>query len=66
MKQLFRGNALAIRRQRVDALASPAISAIIAARSNATQAITLECVKCWRPPRTSQMPSSGSRHIVST
>ena len=30
------------------------------ARSNATHAITFECVKCWRGPRTSQMPSSGS------
>ena len=30
------------------------------ARSNATQAMTLECVKCLRGPRTSQMPSSGS------
>ena len=25
--------------------------------------MTLECVKCRRSPRTSQMPSSGSRQI---
>ena len=29
------------------------------ARSTATQAMTLEWVKCRRGPRTSQMPSSG-------
>src|SRR5215468_11749858 len=29
------------------------------ARSMATHAITLECVKCRRGPRTSQIPSSG-------
>ena len=28
-------------------------------RSSATHAITFEWVKCCRPPRTSQMPSSG-------
>ena len=31
----------------------------------ATQAITFECVKWRRPPRTSQMPSSGRCHAVS-
>ena len=34
-------------------------------RSNATQAITFECVKWRRGPRTSQMPSSGSFHACS-
>ncbi len=29
-------------------------------RSTATQAMTLECVKCRRGPRTSHNPSSGS------
>src|SRR4051794_784071 len=36
-----------MRRQRSDALVSPRDAVILAARSNATQAITLECVK-WR------------------
>ena len=31
----------------------------------ATQAMTLEWVKCRRGPRTSQIPSSGSRHPFS-
>ncbi len=35
------------------------------ARSKATQAITLECTKCRRGPRTSQMPSSGSSQCFS-
>ena len=35
------------------------------ARSSATQAITLEWVKCRRGPRISQMPSSGSRQFDS-
>ena len=39
---------------------SPACSTIAIARSNATQHNTLEWVKCRAPPRTSQMPSSGS------
>ena len=34
-------------------------SIALTARSSATHAITLECVKCRRGPRTSQMPSSG-------
>ena len=34
-------------------------------RSTATQAITFECVKWRRPPRTSQMPSSGRCQAVS-
>ena len=33
-------------------------------RSNATHAMTFECVKCWRGPRTSQMPSSGNFQAV--
>ena len=41
---------------------SPDSSTARMARSNATQAIIFECVKCRRGPRTSQMPSSGSRH----
>ena len=36
------------------------------ARSNATHAITFECVKWRLGPRTSQMPSSGSRHSRSS
>ena len=36
------------------------------ARSNATQAITFECVKCRCGPRTSQMPASGSRQPSSS
>ena len=35
--------------------------AVLMARSMATHAMTLEWVKCRRGPRTSQMPSSGSR-----
>ncbi len=35
------------------------------ARSNATQAITFEWVKCCRGPRTSQIPSSGCFHASS-
>ena len=34
--------------------------AILIARSIATQHISREWVKRWRPPRVSQMPSSGS------
>ncbi len=37
----------------------------VTARSNATQAITLECTKCRRGPRTSQIPSSGSSQCFS-
>ena len=37
----------------------PKRSALAMARSSATQAITFEWVKCRRPPRVSQMPSSG-------
>ena len=40
-------------------------SAIRIARSNATQAITFECTKWRRGPRTSQMPSSGRRQVDS-
>ena len=40
-------------------------STALTARSNATQAITLEWVKCRRGPRTSQMPSSGFSQTVS-
>ena len=43
----------------------PYCSASLMLRSNATHAITFECVKCLFPPRTSQMPSSGSFHIAS-
>src|ERR1022692_1974143 len=35
------------------------------ARSKATQAMILECTKCRRGPRTSQMPSSGSLQCFS-
>ena len=38
---------------------------VFTARSNATQAIILLWVKCRLPPRTSQMPSSGSRQMLS-
>src|ERR1700722_1235667 len=38
---------------------TPNSSTDLAARSKATHAITLECVKCCRGPRTSQIPSSG-------
>src|SRR5436190_16628111 len=41
-------------------------STVFTARSAATQAMTLEWVKCRRGPRTSQMPSSGRSHAVST
>ena len=37
----------------------PIFSAIFAARSNATQAMTFDWVKCRCGPRISQMPSSG-------
>ena len=37
----------------------PDFSTALTARSAATQAISLEWVKCWEPPRTSQIPSSG-------
>ena len=52
-------------RQRSSGPSRPNSSIERTARSNATQAITFEWVKCFRPPRTSQMPSSGSRHMVS-
>ena len=52
-------------RQRSSGPGRPNSSALLIARSKATQAITLEWVKCSRPPRTSQMPSSGSLQIVS-
>ena len=45
--------------------ARPNSSAERTARSNATHAMTLEWVKCLRPPRTSQMPSSGWSQIFS-
>jgi hypothetical protein len=32
----------------------------------ATQAMTFECVKCRRGPRTSQIPSSGRSHAWTT
>ncbi len=38
---------------------NPNSSMDLTSRSKATQAMTLEWVKCRRPPRTSQMPSSG-------
>jgi len=41
----------------------PKVSAERIARSMATQAMTLEWVKCRLPPRCSQMPSSGSAQI---
>ena len=37
------------------------VSHVRTARSNATQAITFECVKCRFGPRTSQIPASGCR-----
>ena len=37
----------------------PNFSTVFTARSTATHAITFECTKCRRLPRTSQMPSSG-------
>ena len=48
--------------QRSSGASIPYSSAVLMARSMATQAITLEWVKWRRGPRTSQMPSSGSRH----
>ena len=42
----------------------PKSSMVRTARSTATQAMTLEWVKCRRGPRTSQMPSSGSSQCV--
>ena len=44
---------------------SPCSSTVRTARSNATHAITFEWTKWRRPPRISQMPSSGSRHALS-
>ena len=44
---------------------TPYSSTVLMARSMATQAMTLEWVKWRRGPRTSQMPSSGSRQPVS-
>ena len=49
-----------ILRQRSTGPSKPNISALLIARSNATHAITFEWVNCRRPPRISQMPSSGS------
>ena len=43
----------------------PYCSMVLMARSMATHAMTFEWVKCRRGPRTSQIPSSGSRHPVS-
>ena len=45
---------------------SPAPSTMRTHRSTATQAMTLECTKWRRGPRTSQIPSSGSRHTLRT
>ena len=45
-------------RQRSTGPSNPNCSTAFTARSSATQAITLECVKLRRPPRHSQMPSS--------
>ena len=39
---------------------SPSSVAALMARSMATQHMTFENTKCCRPPRVSQMPSSGS------
>ena len=47
------------------ALQAEDCSALATARSKATQAITLEWTNCRRGPRTSQMPSSGSRQMRS-
>ena len=56
-----RGSRSRSRRQRVDrARRGRSARPPSTARSNATQAMTFECVKCRRGPRTSQMPSSGS------
>ena len=38
---------------------SPRCRAIRIARSTATQDMSRENVKCWRPPRVSQIPSSA-------
>ena len=45
---------------------APNSSMVRTARSTATQAMTLEWVKCRRGPRTSQMPSSGSSQWSAT
>ena len=44
----------------------PNCSALFTARSNATHAMTFECVKCCGGPRTSQMPWSGCCQIFSS
>ena len=49
----------ALRQRSTGAVAARTSSADLIARSNATQAITLEWVKCRRGPRTSQMPVVG-------
>ena len=46
--------------QRVRSAGRPRLVAILTARSIATQHIKREWVKRLRPPRVSQMPSSGS------
>ena len=50
-------------RQRSTGPSRPNCSTVLMARSKATQAITFEWVKCRRGPRTSQIPSSGSRPV---
>ena len=54
-----RGSASRTARQRSTGPSSRNCSTDLTARSNATQAITFEWVKCRRGPRTSQIPSSG-------
>ena len=45
---------------------SPRDRFIRIARSMATHDMSREYVKCWRPPRVSQMPSSGRRQLSHT
>ena len=53
-------------RQRSTGPSNPNSSTDRIARSTPTHAIIFEWTNCWRPPRTSQIPSSGSRQFDSS
>ena len=61
LEHLGRGSRRGTRRQRSAAPLRPNCSTALTPRSNATHAITFEWTKWRRGPRTSQIPSSGSR-----
>ena len=66
LEHVRRGSASRVAAHRSSGPSRPSFSIAFTARSNATQHMTFECVKWRRGPRTSQMPSSGSRQPVSS